>query len=89
MEVSKAPRMVAADVPDRGQMYYLIDANLDFIPEVKEFLDWKLATNRAPATMKAYCSRLYWYYRFLVQKELRVLEATPADLTELVRACEC
>ncbi len=76
--------MVAADVPDRGQMYYLIDANLDFIPEVKEFLDWKLATNRAPATMKAYCSRLYWYYRFLVQKELRVLEATPADLTELV-----
>src|SRR5437016_3055678 len=76
--------MIAADVPDRGRMYYLIDGKYDFIPDVKEFLDWKAATNRAPATMKAYCSRLLWYYRFLAQRKLDVLEATPADLTEFV-----
>ncbi|MGH2481543.1 MAG: site-specific integrase, partial [Ktedonobacteraceae bacterium] len=71
-------------MPDRGCMYYLIDGNYDFIPDAKAFLDWKAATNRAPATMKAYCSRLLWYYRFLAQRQLNVLEATPADLTEFV-----
>jgi integrase/recombinase XerD len=65
-------------------MYYLIGGNYDFIPDAKEFLDWKAATNRAPATMKAYCSRLLWYYRFLAQRKLDVLAATPADLTEFV-----
>ncbi len=83
-EASEMLRMIAADVPDRGRMYYLIDGKHDFIPDVKEFLDWKAATNRAPATMKAYCSRLLWYYRFLAQRKLDVLEATPADLTEFV-----
>ena len=83
-EVSPAPKMVAADIPERGRIYYLIDGNYDFIPDAKEFLDWKAATNRAPATMKAYCSRLLWYYRFLWQHDLRVLEATPANLTEFV-----
>ena len=83
-EASETLRMIAADVPDRGHMYYLIDDNYDFIPDAKEFLDWKAATNRAPATLKAYCSRLLWYYRFLRQRELNVLKATPADLTEFV-----
>jgi len=83
-KASEPLRMIAADVPDRGRMYYLIDGGYDFIPDVKEFLDWKAATNRAPATMKAYCSRLLWYYRFLWQRNLSVLEATPADLTEFV-----
>jgi integrase/recombinase XerD len=78
------PRMVAAEVPDRGRVFYLVDDNLDFIPEVKEFLDWKAATKRAPATVKAYCSRLLWYYRFLEQRELNLVAATPADLTEFV-----
>jgi integrase/recombinase XerD len=76
--------MIAADVPDLGRMYYLINGTYDFISDAKEFLDWKAATNRAPATMKAYCSRLLWYYRFLTQRQLSVLEATPADLTEFV-----
>src|SRR6266851_3297671 len=76
--------MIAADVPDRGRMYYLLDGTYDFIPDAKEFFDWKAATNRAPATMKAYCSRLLWYYRFLWQRDLCVLEATPATLTEFV-----
>src|SRR6266704_7085884 len=83
-EVSGPLRMITADVPGRGQMYYLIDSNYDFIPDAKEFLDWKAATNRAPATTKAYCSRLLWYYRFLAQRKLDVLEATPTDLTEFV-----
>ncbi len=85
MEVNEAfPRMVAADVPGRGRMYYLVDDKLDFIAEVKEFLDWKMATKRAPATIKAYCFRLSWYYRFLAQRSLSVFETTPADLTEFV-----
>jgi integrase/recombinase XerD len=82
--VRDTPRMVAADMPDQGRMYYLVDDACDFIPEVKEFLDWKAATKRAPATLKAYCSRLFWYYSFLPQRNLKVLEATPADLTEFV-----
>jgi hypothetical protein len=65
-------------------MYYLIDGGCDFIPDAEVFLDWKAATNRAPATVKAYCSRLLWYYRFLSRRNLNVLEATPADLTEFV-----
>jgi len=85
MEGNEAfPKMVAADIPGRDRMYYLVNDRLDFIAEVKEFLDWKRATKRAPATIKAYCFRLSWYYRFLVQKKLDVFEATPADLTEFV-----
>jgi integrase/recombinase XerD len=85
MEVNEVPpKMVAADVLDRGHMYYLVDDNLDFITEVKEFLDWKMATKRAPATIKAYCFRLSWYYRFLTQRNLDVFKVTPADLTEFV-----
>ncbi|GHO86062.1 tyrosine-type recombinase/integrase [Dictyobacter formicarum] len=79
-----APRMIAADVPDRGRMYYLVDSKYDFIPYAKEFLDWKAATKRAPATVKAYCSRLLWYYHFLTQRNLNVHEVTSADLTEFV-----
>jgi hypothetical protein len=52
-----SPRMVAAVVSGRSCMYYLVDERLDFIPEVKEFLDWKAATGRAPATIKSYCYR--------------------------------
>jgi hypothetical protein len=76
--------MITADVPGRGRMHYLVDSEYDFIPEAKEFLDGKAASNRAPATLKAYCSRLLWYYRFLWQRDLDILEATPADLTEFV-----
>src|SRR5215467_10519160 len=78
------PRMIAAEAPDRGRMYYLVDKTLDFVPEVKDFLDWKVATKRAPATVKAYCSRLEWYYCFLSHHQMGVLEATPSDLTEFV-----
>jgi len=80
----KICRMIAADVPGRGRMYYLVDEAFNFVPEVKDFLDWKAATKRAPATVKAYCSRLQWYYRFLSHHQLGVLEAMPSDLTEFV-----
>jgi hypothetical protein len=36
----KAPGMIAADVPGHGCMYYLVDEALNFVPEVKDFLDW-------------------------------------------------
>ncbi len=78
------PKMVAADTPDRGHMWYLVDANLDFIAEVKLFLDWKAATRRAPTTIKAYCSRLLWFYRFLAQHQLSIEEVTAGHLTEFV-----
>jgi len=85
MEGNKAlPQMMAADIPGQGRMYYLIDEQLNFIAEVREFLDWKMATKRAPATIKAYCFRLSWYYRFLTQRDLDAFQATPADLTEFV-----
>lgn len=78
------PKLVAADIPGRGRMFYLVNQDLDFIPEVREFLDWKAATKRAPATIRAYCSRLEWFYRFLNQRDLDILKVTPADLTEFV-----
>jgi hypothetical protein len=78
------PRMIAAETPDRGHMWYLVDANLDFVSEVKLFLDWKAATGHAPATIKAYCSRLLWLYRFLAQQQLRIEEVTATHLTEFV-----
>jgi len=76
--------MIAAEIPDRGRMFYLVNDTLDFIPEVKAFLDWKAATKRAPATIKAYCSRLEWFYLFLFQRNLEALKVTSADLTEFV-----
>ncbi len=79
-----APRIVAAELPERGRMFYLVDDNLDFLPEVKAFLDWKVATRRAPATLEGYCYRLVWYYRFLHEHAVGVLDAGPADLTEFV-----
>ncbi|GAC1430098.1 MAG: tyrosine-type recombinase/integrase [Chloroflexota bacterium] len=79
-----APRIVAAEWPERGRMFYLVDDDLEFIPEVKAFLDWKVATRRAPATVEGYCYRLMWYYRFLHEHAVGLLDARPEDLTEFV-----
>ena len=78
------PRMILAQMPDGSRRWYLVDHQLDFLPEVKAFLDWKAATRHAPATLAAYCSRLSWYYRFLAQRGWYVLDIQPADLTEFV-----
>ncbi len=78
------PKIVAAETPDRGLMWFLVDAHLDFVPEAKLFLDWKAATGHAPATIKAYCSRLLWFYRFLAHQQVQIEEVTAAHLTEFV-----
>ena len=78
------PRVVAADMLDHGRMYYLVDGNLDFIPEVKEFLDWKLALRRAPATRRAYCHRLWYLCAFLQRRGTPLLAATPVDLVDFL-----
>jgi integrase/recombinase XerD len=84
------PRLVVADVPGVGEMYYLVDESFDFVPEVKRFLDSKRAQGRAPNTVLAYCSRLRYFYQFLSQRELSVLPAEgrrqvdSADLAEFV-----
>lgn len=78
------PKIVEALTPDRGHMWYLVDTNLDFVPEVKLFLDWKAATKHAPATIKAYCSRLLWLYRFLARLQIQIGEVTATHLTEFV-----
>jgi integrase/recombinase XerD len=88
--MSSFPWMVAADVPDVGEMYYLVDENFDFIPEVKRFLDYKRSVGRAPNTLLAYCSRLRYFYQFLRKKGLSVLampgnkQADSADLVEFL-----
>jgi hypothetical protein len=55
--VNEAPRMVAAYVPDRGQTYYLVDDECDFISDVKEFLGNYIGTqatgNGVPAKTAA------------------------------------
>src|SRR5258707_4293537 len=78
------PKIVAANTPDRGWMWYLVDDTLDFVPEVKQFLDWKAATRHAPATIKAYCSRLLWLYRFLAEQQVEATAVSAAQLTEFV-----
>jgi len=78
------PKMIVAQVPHLGRMFYLVDEQLDFVPEVKEFLNWKAATKRAPATIEAYCYRLSWYYRFLSRYGLDALKVGPPDLTEFL-----
>src|SRR5579859_2451070 len=78
------PKVVVAEVPSLGRMFYLVDEHLNFIDEVKDFLDWKAATRRAPATIEAYCFRLLWYYRYLRRYGLNVMEVGPPDLTEFL-----
>lgn len=82
--MGEAPRMIAAEMPDQQRMFYLVNRDYEFLPEVKAFLEWKAATKRAPGTVKAYCSRLLWYYRYLSQHNIDVLEASATDLTNFV-----
>lgn len=81
------PRIVKAELPESGETHYLVDANYDFIPEVKRFLDYKRAVGRAPTTIEVYCARLRYFYQYLTQMGLSVLpaegrkQADAADLT--------
>lgn len=78
-----APKMVVAQTTDRGRMHYLVDDQLDFIPEVKAYLDLK-ALRCAPATIEAYCARLRWFFTFLHHAKLSCHAVRPPDLVEFV-----
>jgi len=56
---------------------------LDFLPEVKEFLDWKLALRRS-AARRACCHRLWYLCAFLQQRGTPILVATPVDLVDFL-----
>ena len=79
-----SPRIVPAVIPGQAVRFYLIDQNLDFIPEVKELVDQKANTRHAPGTTRLLCYRLRWYYRFLYQRQLAVLDAKPTDLSDFM-----
>jgi len=83
--MQKFPRLVTAVVPGQENRFYLIDQNLDFIPEVKELIDQKASTRRAPGTIRGICIQLRWYYQFLNQHKLLVLDVKPSDLSDFAR----
>lgn len=80
------PRIVVAVIPGQEKRFYLVDQNLDFIPEIKDLIDQKVNTKRSlsPNTLQALCIRLRWYYRFLYQEKLNVLAAKPPDLSDFL-----
>lgn len=65
-------------------MWYLVDENLDFIPEVRLYLDYKAAVGRSPNTIRSYCERLAWFYRFLHQRQMTAMQVQPSDLVEFL-----
>lgn len=76
------PRIVVADTTDRGRMHYLVDQDLNFVPEVKAYLDYKAATKSAPLTLRAICFRLRWLYHFMAVRDLTVGLVEPQHLTD-------
>jgi len=82
--MERFPKLVVAVIPGQENRFYLVDQNLDFIPEVKELIDQKANTRRAPGTIRGICDRLRWYYQFLNQRQLRALDAKPSDLSDFV-----
>ena len=76
--------IIAADIPGQLNRFYLIDQNFDFIPEVKALIDSRINSRRftSPNSTKSLCNQLRWYYRFLNQKNLAVLEVQPRDLAD-------
>lgn len=84
MHMDNFPKLVIAEIPGQANRVYLVDQHLDFIAEVKELVDQKVNSRCAPGTIKLLCIRLRWYYRFLAQRQLNVLEVTSADLSEFV-----
>ena len=64
-------RIVEAQT-DLGQIYYLMDEELNFIPYVKEYLDMIRARAErevAPNTIRTYCYLLWYFIVYLTMKE--------------------
>ena len=83
--MEKTYEIVSAIVPEFDQKrFYLIDQDLNFVPEVRWLVDHKATTRRvsSPNTLYATCNSLRWYYRFLNDQQKMVLEVGPADLIE-------
>ncbi len=78
------PRLVKAVISNQEDRFYLVDQSLDFIPEVRQLVDQKVRTGCAPGTVRGFCIKLRWYYRFLYQKQLGVLEVKSSDLGDFV-----
>lgn len=78
------PKLITAVIPGQEKRFYLVNQQLDFIPEVKEWVDQKVNARQAPGTIKNFCYRVRWFYQFLNQKKLGVLEVTASDLSDFV-----
>jgi integrase/recombinase XerD len=76
-------KIVYAETTDRGRIPFIVDGNLDFIPEIKAYIDYK-SLRRAPNTLKAYCYRLRWFCLFLAQQQVDLCQVTPPDMLEFV-----
>lgn len=82
--MERFPKIVTAVLSGQEDRFYLVDQDLEFIPEVKFLVDQKVRNRRSPNTTKALCSRLRWYYQFLAQQEIGVLDVTAPDLSDFV-----
>lgn len=80
--MERFPRLVTASVPGQEDRFYLIDRDLDFIPEVKELVDQKSNTRCSPNTIRGICVKLRWYYQFLNQQKLGILDVKASDLVD-------
>ncbi|MGG3450374.1 tyrosine-type recombinase/integrase [Domibacillus aminovorans] len=72
---------------DNGEMYYLMDENLDFIPLVKEYLNMiqaRAEREAAPNTIRTYCYNLWYFIVYLKMKKLNILDldGKPEALTQ-------
>lgn len=69
-------RIVEAQT-DLGQMYYLMDDELNFIPYIKEYLNMIQARAEhqvAPNTIRTYCYLLWYFIVFLTMKGWNILD---------------
>jgi len=64
---------------------YLIDESCEFIPAVKQYLDYLAALEKSPHTLENYCRHLYYYFTFLEQAQLDWQQVAPDDLVHFVQ----
>lgn len=78
------PQIVTATIPNQAKRFYLVEQHGSFIPEVKALIDQKVGSRRvsSPGSLLVLCNHLRWYYRFLQQRKISLLEATPSHFAE-------
>lgn len=80
--MSYFPKLVTAEISEKSTRFYLVDRDSNFIPEVKAFSDEKASRGCSPNTILGLCIRLRWYYLFLDQRDLEILQVKLSDLTD-------